>query len=101
MTAPFTLLQDDKDPTGVLIRAPVFVTPAGQGEPVFQGAVNISLQTRELLLHALDAVQLDGVAVTVEDLGRADQQPGGKPAPHHLPYTQLGGLQRHAGPGAA
>lgn len=78
MTAPFTLLQDDKDPTGVLIRAPVFVTPAGQGEPVFQGAVNISLQTRELLLHALDAVQLDGVAVTVEDLGRADQQPGGE-----------------------
>ena len=78
MTAPFTLLQDDKDPTGVLIRAPVFVTSGGQGESVFQGAVNISLQTRELLQHALDVVQLDGVAVSIEDMGRTEQQPGGE-----------------------
>ena len=74
ITAPFTLLQEGKDDAGVLIRAPVFVAVSGQGEPVFQGAVDISVQVRDLVQQALDMVRLDGVVVNVEDIGRSDPQ---------------------------
>lgn len=77
MTAPFHLLQDGKDPTGVLLRAPVLVK-GEESDAVFAGVVNVSLRMREVVESILVSAQLEDMSVAVDDMGREEQQPGGE-----------------------
>nr|WP_233590008.1 EAL domain-containing protein [Acidovorax sp. FJL06] len=69
VSAPFDLIQEDKYRQGVVIRVPVFDPTAGTAELRFVGAVASTIRVYDLVQGLGGQGFLNGIAVSMADLG--------------------------------
>ncbi len=69
VSAPFDLLQESSHRAGIVIRVPVFDPTAGTAEQRFVGAVASTLRVYDLVQGLGSQGYLNGIAVTMDDLG--------------------------------
>ena len=69
VSAPFDLLQESTHRAGIVIRVPVFDPTAGTAEQRFVGAVASTLRVYDLVQGLGSQGFLNGIAVSMDDLG--------------------------------
>lgn len=69
VSAPFDLLQESSHRAGIVIRVPVFDPTAGAAEQRFVGAVASTLRVYDLVQGLGSQGFLNGIAVSMDDLG--------------------------------